>query len=194
MDAAVFLDRDGTLNLPALNPANGLWESPHRAAETAMVPDLAEALGRLSRAPYRLFVVSNQPSAAKGKCSLADLDAVHQVVERAVAGTGARVEAWYYCRHHPLGSVPELTKACGCRKPGSLFLRQAAESFKLDLGRSWFVGDSDVDVACGRAEGCRSVLIEDPRSSHRRGREVPDFRAGSLLEAVETVLREGERG
>ena len=181
---AIFLDRDGTLNELALNPATGDFESPHSAAETRLAPGLDAAMRLLASTGLPLFVVSNQPSVAKGKCSFDDLKAVHQVVEGAIEASGAHVTQWYYCYHHPQGSVPELTQACECRKPGTLFLRQAAEKFGLDLGRSIFIGDQDFDIRCAKAAGCTSIVIENPHSAAKRVKEKADYRVKDLLEAA----------
>ncbi len=186
--AAIFLDRDGTLNELALNPANGDWESPHSAVETRLVPDFAAAVALLKGTGLPMFVVSNQPSVAKAKCSFADLEAVHQVVKAGFDAAGAQVLQWYYCYHHPQGVVPELTRACECRKPGTLFLRQASEAHGLDLGASWFIGDQDFDILCGRAVGCRTVVIENPHSAKKRLGAKADFQAGSLLDAARIVV------
>ena len=188
--AAIFLDRDGTLNELALNPSNGEWESPHSVAETVLVPDLGAALSALKATGLPLFVVSNQPSVAKGKCSFADLEAVHQAVKAGVDAAGVEMRQWFYCYHHPQGVVPELTQACECRKPGTLFLRQARDRFGLDLSRSWFIGDQDLDIRCGQDAGGRSAVIENPHSARKRVKETPDLRAASLLEAVRLVVAE----
>jgi D-glycero-D-manno-heptose 1,7-bisphosphate phosphatase len=188
---AVFLDRDGTLNELALNPATQEWESPHRVDEVRMVPDLGPALALLKG--YPLFVISNQPSAAKGKCSLADLDAVHQAVQAGLAAAGAKVEHFYYCYHHPQGTALGLGVVCECRKPGTLSLRRAAQDYGVDLSRSWFIGDQDFDVRCGHDARCRSIVIEDPRSAHKRGKEKADFQVSSLLQAARIIAAEEQR-
>jgi D-glycero-D-manno-heptose 1,7-bisphosphate phosphatase len=190
---AIFLDRDGTLNQLALNPASGEWESPHSAAETRLAPDLGEALGLLQSTGLPLFVVSNQPSVAKGKCSFDDLKAVHNVVAGAFEAVGLPVLQWYYCYHHPQGVLPDLTQVCECRKPGTLFLRQASAEHGIDLSRSWFIGDQDFDVRCGHDAGCRSIVIENPHSAAKRGKEKADFKAADLVEAARIVLTQGAR-
>lgn len=187
--AAIFLDRDGTLNELALNPLNGEWESPHAAAETRLAPDLGPAMKLLAGTGLPLFVVSNQPSVAKAKCSFEDLRAVHEVVARGIAASGAQILQWYYCYHHPQGVVPGLAIACECRKPGTLSLRQARDQHGLDLKASWFIGDQDFDILCGQAAGCRSIVIENPRSAAKRVRAVPDLKAPTLLAAAEALSK-----
>lgn len=181
------MDRDGTLNELALNPSNGDWESPHSAAETRLVPGLNEAMKVLAATGLPLFVVSNQPSVAKAKCSFEDLKAVHAVVADAIAASGAKIVQWYYCYHHPQGVVPELTQACECRKPGTLFLRQAAVEHGLDLKASWFIGDQDFDIRCGQDAGCKSIVITNPHSAKKRVKEKADFTVDSLGAAARIV-------
>jgi D-glycero-D-manno-heptose 1,7-bisphosphate phosphatase len=185
---AIFLDRDGTLNELALNPASGEWESPHSAAETRLVPDFGQAVQLLRSTGWPLFVVSNQPSVAKGKCSFEDLRAVHNVVAGAFTAAGLEPREWYYCYHHPQGVVPELTRVCECRKPGTLFLRQAQAAHGLDLAASWFIGDQDFDVLCAQAAGCRSVLILNKDSAAKRKGAKADFEVPSLSGAVSRIL------
>ena len=189
-DRAVFLDRDGVLNQLVLNPATGDHESPYRPEDVALVPGAAEALRLLRSLGVPLVVVSNQPSAAKGTADLASLAAVHDAVVALLAEEGLAVDEVRYCFHHPAGTDPELGRACDCRKPAPGLILQAAEALGLDadaLGRSWLIGDSDVDAEAGRAAGLRTVLVEDPRSAHRRAGAQATARAADVLEAARIV-------
>ncbi len=171
-DRAVFLDRDGVLNELVLNPRDRrprVALPPRGRRAHARAPPRRSALLRTLDVP--LAVVSNQPSAAKGTTDLEALAAVHDAVIERLAEAGVGVDEVRYCFHHPAGADPELGRACDCRKPAPGLILQAADALGLDaaaLGRSWLIGDSDVDVEAGRAAGLRTVLVEDPRSSHRR--------------------------
>jgi D-glycero-D-manno-heptose 1,7-bisphosphate phosphatase len=149
----------------------------------------AEAVQVLTGAAAAIAVVSNQPAAAKGSHTRADLAAVHAEVERQLSEAGARVAVWRYCFHHPDGTDPELGRACNCRKPApGLIIDAAAELGIDDLGASWVVGDSDVDIEAGRAAGCRTVLVETAATAHRRGRGLTaDHRAASVLDAAHII-------
>jgi D-glycero-D-manno-heptose 1,7-bisphosphate phosphatase len=189
-DRAVFLDRDGVLNQLVLNPATGDHESPYRAEDVALAPGAAEALRLLRSLGVPLVVVSNQPSAAKGTADLAALAAVHDAVVARLADEGLAVDEVRYCFHHPAGTDRELGRACDCRKPAPGLILQAADALGLDaaaLERSWLIGDSDVDVEAGRAAGLRTVLVEDPRSAHRRFGAEATARAADVLEAARIV-------
>lgn len=190
-ERAVFLDRDGVLNELVLNTATGDHESPYRAEDVRLTPGAAEAVRLLRTLDVPLAVVSNQPSAAKGTTDLGSLAAVHDAVMRQLADAGAGVDEVRYCFHHPAGTDLELGRACDCRKPAPGLILQAADALGLDdaaLGRSWLIGDSDVDVEAGRAAGLRTVLVEDPRSAHRRAGGPADARARDVLEAARVVV------
>jgi D-glycero-D-manno-heptose 1,7-bisphosphate phosphatase len=165
---AVFVDRDGVINELVPDPLSGRPESPLRPGDLRLVPGASAALGRLANAGWRLVGVSNQPAAAKGLVSLEELHAVQARVLELLAAEGVRFDAFRLCLHHPEGVVPELKGDCQCRKPAPGLLLEAALELDLDLAASWMVGDTDGDVAAGRAAGCHTVLIEYPGSAHKR--------------------------
>jgi D-glycero-D-manno-heptose 1,7-bisphosphate phosphatase len=183
----VFLDRDGIINQLVLNPATDDHESPYRPEDVALTAGAAEAIRALRTLDVPLAVVSNQPAAAKGTVALEDLAAVHDAVIDRLAEAGVWVDDVRYCFHHPEGVDPVLGRPCDCRKPAPGLLLQAAGALGMDaaaLGRSWLIGDSDVDVEAGRRAGCRTVLVGEPRSSHRRHGATADAHAADVLEAA----------
>lgn len=184
---AVFLDRDGVINEPVPHPASGTLESPHRADEVALTPGCLEALGLLRGTGATLVVVSNQPSAAKGTASDADLDAVHREISSRLTAAGVAPDEWRYCRHHP-DAVDSARTRCDCRKPKPGMLLASARERGIDLTESWMVGDGDADIGAGRAAGCRTILVEHPGSAHRRGAETPDVSVPSILDAARHVV------
>ena len=186
---AVFLDRDGVLNELALNPKNGEHESPHETDTVQMMPGAAAAAKKLQDAGFTLFIVSNQPSFAKGKTSLENIHAIARLVESKLLAAGATVLRAYYCYHHPDGTVPPYAGACRCRKPKPQFLFDARDEFGIDLSQSWMIGDQDSDIECGRRAGCRTVAVANERSAHRRpGKEVPTLNARDLADAAEKII------
>lgn len=184
--AAVFIDRDGVLNQLIADPASGVPESPLLVADVRLVPGAAAAAARLRAFGFALVCVTNQPAAAKGRCSTADLLAVHDRVLQLLRADGVELAGWRMCPHHEQAVVPALTGPCRCRKPAPGMLLDAAGELSIDLARSWMVGDTDADMAAGRAAGCRTILIENPDSVHKRLQATSsDLRAGSLSEAAE---------
>jgi D-glycero-D-manno-heptose 1,7-bisphosphate phosphatase len=192
--AAVFLDRDGVLNELVPDPFSGRPESPLDSEHVTLVPGAAAAVRTLQGAGYTVVGASNQPAAAKGAIEIEQLREVHSRVLELLRREGAQLDAFYVCFHHPDGLVPALARTCDCRKPSPGMLLAAAEELDIDLGASWIVGDSDNDVAAGRAAGCRTVLIENPASAHRRVLgTTPDAKAPDLTAAVRLIIDRGRR-
>jgi D-glycero-D-manno-heptose 1,7-bisphosphate phosphatase len=143
---AVFLDRDGTLNVEV----NYL----HRIEDLALVPGAAAAVRSLSQAGFLVIVVTNQAGIARGYYDEATLHALHEEIQRRLAAEGARIDAFYFCPHHP-----EFGDVCECRKPAPGMLRQAAQDHAIDLANSWLIGDTSGDIGAGSAVGCRTILV-----------------------------------
>lgn len=160
---AVFLDRDGTLNAMVYNPDHGTVDSPLRPDELRLLPGAAEAVRRVNELGFLAIVVSNQPAVAKGKTSLALVEATTARLRRELAAAGARLDGVYYCLHHPKAEVARYRARCGCRKPEPGLLAQAAADVGIDLGRSYVVGDGLTDVAAGQRAGCRTIWLGSAR-------------------------------
>ncbi len=187
---AVFLDRDGVLTEPIWNPATGEYESPHTLHDLVYCPDIFAPLRGLMDAGFELFIVSNQPSYAKGKAALEDLQAIARAVEKDCRAHAVLFRDTYYCYHHPHGIVPAYTVPCLCRKPSPFFLLQAATRHELDLRRSWMVGDRDSDVRCGQRAGCRTILITHAHAGAHWGQSQPHYRTHDIAAAGALILAE----
>lgn len=143
---AIFLDRDGTLNVEV----NYL----HRIEDLVLVPGAAEAVRSLSRVGFLVVVVTNQAGIARGYYDESALHTLHEEIQRRLVAEGARIDAFYFCPHHP-----EFGGACECRKPAPGMLRQAARDHGIDLSCSWLIGDTRGDISAGHAAGCRTILV-----------------------------------
>jgi D-glycero-D-manno-heptose 1,7-bisphosphate phosphatase len=181
---AVFVDRDGTLNALVADPVSGAPESPLRVDDVELIPRAAAAVRRLNVAGWPVVGVTNQPAAAKGTASLAELAAVQARVVELAARDGADFEDFRICWHHPSGIVPALSLDCDCRKPKPGMLLEAALADQLDLSASWMIGDSDADVLAGQAAGAQTILLEYPPSAHRRAGDVTPTAAMPDLDAA----------
>ena len=185
--SAVFLDRDGVINDLVLDPLTGHQESPYRPEDVRIPPGVPEELESLASGGFVLVVVSNQPAAAKGIATNADLDAVHARIVELLGEPASAVSDWRYCRHHPEALDP-ARRRCDCRKPKPGLLLAAARDLRLDLARSWMIGDADRDIEAGAAAGCETILVENPASAWRRtGAARPNFTVGDLRLASETI-------
>lgn len=147
---AVFLDRDGTINVEK--------DYLYRIEQFEFTPGAVEAIRLLNQAGYLVVVVTNQSGVARGYYTEADVVTLHRYIDAVLASQGARVDAWYYCPHHQAGNVP-YNQECDCRKPMPGMLLQAAADHAIDLTRSWMVGDKSADIEAGLAAGCRPVLV-----------------------------------
>lgn len=172
MRRAAFLDRDGVINRKAPEGAYVVrWE------EMEILPGVAEGISLLNAAGFEVIIVTNQRCVAKGLLSVADLEALHARLCSHLAAKGAGVDAIYFCPH-------ESQPACSCRKPAPGMLLRAAADRNLDLPSSWMIGDSEHDIAAGRAAGCRTARIA--AGSGPRG---ADLVAESLLAAAREISR-----
>jgi D-glycero-D-manno-heptose 1,7-bisphosphate phosphatase len=186
---AVFVDRDGVINELVADPISGRPESPLSVADVNLIPGAASALRRLAGAGWLLVGVSNQPAAAKGSVPLAELEEIQAAVLELLAAEGMRFDQFRLCLHHPDAVVPELRASCDCRKPAPGMLLAAADELGIDLTVSWIVGDTDADILAGRAAGCRTILLEQPGSEHKRGgKSGPDRVAANLDGAAGLIL------
>jgi D-glycero-D-manno-heptose 1,7-bisphosphate phosphatase len=190
--AALFLDRDGVLNDPVWDPHTGTTESPLRVEDVILAVGAAAAVRRAALGGLPLVIVSNQPAAAKGVVTLDDLQHVHARVLELLAAEGARIDASYLCWHHPAGTVASLAVECACRKPAPGLLTQAADDLRLDLSRSWLIGDTDADAGAGHRAGLAGVtIVRHPLSAHRRGTcaEGSPLSVDTTAEAIDMFLR-----
>ena len=188
MNRALFLDRDGILNELVFYPSHGEWESPRSVRDLKMRTGFGEPLKQAIRAGWLLFVITNQPSYAKGKCALEELEDVHARVMGELERSGVRITEDFVCYHHPESKLDGFG-ACDCRKPSPFFIREAAKIHDLDLSRSWMVGDQDTDVVTGINAGCRTALLNYEHSADKRGKTKPDLVCNDLAELLRKLDR-----
>ena len=146
MISAVFLDRDGVINVD--HGYVSTWE------QFEFLAGVPEALRELQDAGYLLIVVSNQSGIGRGYYSEADLESLNQAIAQHLASTvGVTLSGFYHCPHHPTEAEGEFRRQCDCRKPAPGMIRQAALDHGVDVKTSILVGDKDSDIAAGRAAG-----------------------------------------
>ena len=188
--AAIFLDRDGTLNVEV----DGLF-SPD---QLELIPGVGDAVRRLNRAGILAVVVTNQAAIARGTCNEAGLEKIHDKLEALLKEQGAYLDAIYYCPHHPDRGSPgeraELKIECDCRKPGTAMIERAAADLPILMEDSWMIGDTTVDLQTAQNAGIRSILVRTGYAGRdRRWNARPDFEFSDLEEAVEFVTEGKDR-
>lgn len=183
---AVFLDRDGTL----------IRETPYLASarQVHVLPGVAEALAALRRAGLLILVVSNQSGVARGLLDAGQLLQIQRRIEDELARTGAGVDGWYHCPHHPGVGVPPERRRCRCRKPLPGLLERAGEDFPVDWERSVGVGDDVRDLQAFAAKRLPAVLVGTGKGREARQKlaelgQDPDLYAAHLAEAIPWILR-----
>ncbi len=145
---AVFLDRDGTLNVN--------FGYVHRRQDWEWIDGAIEALKSLQDAGFALVIVTNQAGISRGYYQPADVEALHDWMRAELLAHGVELSGIYYCPHHPdFGEI----RHCNCRKPQAGMLVQAARELNLDLSHSWILGDQPSDALAGLKAGTKAVVI-----------------------------------
>jgi D-glycero-D-manno-heptose 1,7-bisphosphate phosphatase len=147
----VFLDRDGTVIEEV-----GYLDRPDRLT---LYPWTTVAIRALNQAGLRVVLVTNQSGIARGFFSEARVDEIHAHLGGLLEAGGARIDAYYYCPHHPDGKIAEYARACGCRKPQPGLVERAVRDLAVNPKRSFVVGDRWLDIGLARAVGARAVLV-----------------------------------
>jgi histidinol-phosphate phosphatase family protein len=183
--AAVFLDRDGTMN--------GLRGHLAQPEDLNLLPRVGAAVRRLNDAEYRVVVVTNQPVLARGEATAAGLRRIHGKLEALLGCDGAFVDRIYHCPHHPdagfPGEIAALKVVCNCRKPSPGMIDQACSELNIDPSRSWLIGDSTADIAVARVRGITSVLVCTGEGGRDYRYEASaDFVAADMADAVSLIL------
>jgi len=189
-EGAIFLDRDGIINHLVYYPDTNEYESPRVPEHLEFLPDVVMNLKILQENNWRLFLVSNQPSFAKGKTSLENLLAVHEKMAGFLEENQIFFQDFYYAFGHPKGIVPEYTGFFDDRKPAPGMLLKAQQQYGVELYKSWLVGDSDTDIQCGQSVGCQTILVNYEYSSSKRLNSKPTFQCKTLHSAVDIILEE----
>jgi D-glycero-D-manno-heptose 1,7-bisphosphate phosphatase len=182
---AVFLDRDGTL----LEEAGYL----DRLERLVFFPYSVDAVRLLNRAGFAIVIVTNQAGIARGIFKEAFVADAHRHIAHRLAAGGARIDAFYYCPHHPEAVVAAYRQSCDCRKPQSGLFTRAAAEHDLALDRSFVIGDRWHDLEAGQRVGARGILV---RTGYGRTEEsspgahaAPSAIVDNMMEAVSWILR-----
>mgnify|MGYP001168677398 CR=1 FL=1 len=149
---ALFLDKDGTL----------VHDVPYNVdpGKIALAEGAGPALARVAAQGFALVVVTNQSGVARGYFAEDALHRVHGRLAALLRPHRVELSGFYWCPHHPEGTVPTFARECACRKPGPGLLHRAAAELGLDLQRSWMIGDILNDVEAGCRAGCRTILLD----------------------------------
>jgi D-glycero-D-manno-heptose 1,7-bisphosphate phosphatase len=178
---AVFLDRDGTINVEV--------QYLSRVEDFHFIPGVPWALKRLKDAGFLLVVVTNQSGIGRGLYDVAALESIHSHMHSDLESFGAPIDACYFCPHHPEHATGDYLQECGCRKPLPGMLQQAALDLNIDLAASFMIGDKLADVQAGLNAGCTSLLVLTGHG-HAHEAALPEgvVAYADLQAAVEAIL------
>lgn len=191
LQKVAFLDRDGVLCQ--------YKDYLSKIEDFHIIPSSLLALKKLKEAGYLVFVMTNQPMVARGTLALSDLEKMHQLLDQSANAAGGRIEKIFFCPHDPgppkPGYVLTYVHPCDCRKPGLGMFNQAKANLeflglKVDLAKSWMIGDSWRDLKLGDSAGLRIAGIRGtPSLKHDSLTREPEFTETSLLEVVDQILK-----
>jgi len=178
---AVFIDRDGTI----IEFVDVLSE----ASQVKLLPGAAEAIADLNRRGFLVIALTNQPNIEKGLLTQEGLKAIHDLLGKMLAESGAHLDAIYTCPHKYRPPTDPVSQ-CECRKPGQKLIKDAQADFAIDMERSWFVGDRLRDVETGRRAHLKTILVATggPSKDDEFFSEAqPDYAVDDLLAAVRLI-------
>jgi len=169
------------------------------AGLAARVAGAGAAIRLLNQAGLKVVLVTNQSGVARGYFSESFVQEAHQRLDQMLVKEGARIDAVYYCPHHPTAGNSRYTVVCDCRKPGTGLIDRAARELGIDVKESYMVGDKWSDVELGQRAGARSILVQsgfapdDPGNIRPDHIKDPDFIARTILDAAEWILKDIKR-
>lgn len=181
MNKAIFLDKDGTVvkNIPYNVDVKKIM----------LLPFVGEGLRMLSSLGYQLIIFSNQSGVARGYFDERDLQKSYKKLTELLKPYGVSLDGFYYCPHHPEGKIAKYTKKCRCRKPSPELLYRASKTHRIDLSKSFVIGDILDDCEAGKRAGCQTILIDNGNETEWRigSERIPDVIVRNFFKAVKII-------
>lgn len=158
---ALFLDRDGTINVDT--------HYPHNVNLLELIPRAIDGMRILAQLPIHIIVVSNQAGIALGIFTREQMSEFNAELRSRVETAGGRIDAFYYCPHLEPKNLKKGQNPCNCSKPASGMLLEASEDFNIDLTNSFIVGDKTSDIVAGETVGCTGILVKTGKGGNEEG-------------------------
>ena len=156
---AVFLDRDGVINEIVYHKEMGIVDSPFTVEQFVLFPEVGNAINRFHSQGFKVILVSNQPGIAKNHFNMDVFEKIKEKMRNELAKSEVKIDAEYYCFHHPEAKIEIYKKICDCRKPKPGMILQASKDYDIDISKSWMIGDGINDIQAGASAGCKTILI-----------------------------------
>ena len=172
---AIFLDRDGTINVD-----HGYV---HESDNFQFIDGVIDAMRELKKMGYALVVVTNQSGIARGIFTEDTFMHLTEWMDWSLADREIDLDGIYYCPHHPEGTVEEYRQECDCRKPQPGMLLSAQKELNIDMAASYMVGDKIDDMLAGKAAGVGiKVLVRSGKPVTEEGENAADWVIDSLAD------------
>lgn len=186
MKPAIFLDRDGTINVDVDHLA--------RFSDFKLISGSAEAIKLINEQGFHVVVLTNQSVIARGYCSQSAVETIHRKAKELLLKKGAKIDAIYYCPHYPhkiTGGMGKFNIACDCRKPAIGMIKKAVKDLNIDLERSVFVGDTTSDALTAKNAGIKFVGVKTGYGCYDGKYDIeidPELIKNNLFEAVKYIF------
>lgn len=172
MKKAVFIDRDGCI-VEDLGYV-------YKIKDFKLIPNAVEGLKILK--DYKLFVITNQSGIGRGLYKTKDFIKFNNHLLKELKKDNIKIEKTYYCPH-------KTEDNCECRKPKTRFLKKAEKEFKLDLKKSFVIGDKKLDIDLGKNGRCKSILVLTGKGVNSQKEAKPNYVAKDLLDAAQWIIK-----
>ncbi|MBL7147219.1 MAG: HAD-IIIA family hydrolase [Nanoarchaeota archaeon] len=185
---AIFMDRDGVINEEI--------DLLHKIEDFRFLPNVCKAIKKINESGFLAIMVTNQSVVARNLCSIEQLEEIHKKMETLLGKENAKFDAIYYCPHHPDKGYPEENPKykieCDCRKPKIGMVKLAEKEFNIDLKNSFFIGDSFLDILCGKNAGMTTVGVKTGFGC-KDTKVKPDYFFEDLNESINFIIQEPYR-
>lgn len=178
---AVFVDRDGTINVDV--------DFLSHPSQLSIIPRSADAIRELNELGIPVVVITNQSGIARGLYTEDDLTVVHNAMDEELRKSGASIFDYFYCPHHPVEGIGKYRVDCECRKPKPGMLIDAGKKYGFDLRRSFLIGDKCIDVQTGKSVGATSIQVATGygKAEKEQCASERDYYADDLYGAVQFI-------
>lgn len=180
MQKAVFLDRDGTINVEK--------DYLYKIEDFEFILGVPEAISKLNKLGYIVIVITNQSGVARGYYTEEDVIKLNEYMKNELKKYNAFIDGIYYCPHHLNGCVEKYKVDCSCRKPKLGLYEKAISDFDIDLSNSWCIGDKETDLIPADKLGMKKALVLTGHGKEQDYKKYSYF--NNLYEVVEKISKE----